>query len=275
MGDAGRIAAAVIGGIIALSGISTIFLAATMTSTSSYSGGVWTRTTPLRTEMYVLGGVMLIGGGIPFLWGVSGLVGGGKKSSVKLPAASSATRASGGKDSWAEAFKCTRCGMPTTVYKVKIKGGSIKAKAVCPSKHKEELLFPMAQQMEWIESLTRHIFRCKKCGAELLYPEKLKYNEEGYAKYKLRCPTCGSDHRYVKMVLCNPVEDARRQMVSAPKAPKLRVKARDITDEVYDYIIEHEGEVDVDEAVEELGITAKQFNEAVKSLKKEGRLEEG
>jgi len=71
----------------------------------------------------------------------------------------------------------------------------------------------MSQQAEWIDTLTAHIFRCKKCGTQLLYPEKLKYRE-GYAEYKLRCPTCGSSNRYVTMPLCNVVEDARQRLMA-------------------------------------------------------------
>jgi len=219
---------------------------------------------------------MLVGGGIPCVWGISGLVGGGKKPSAKAPVVRSAVRTSKGTDIWAESFTCGKCGMELTAYKVKVKGLSAKVKAICPSKHKWEFLLPMPQQAEWIDALAKHIFRCKKCGAELLYPEKLGHDEDGYITYKLRCPACGSDHRYVKMILQNAVEDARQQL-AAPS--KLRVKTRDVTERdvteaVYKYIVKAKGEVDIDEAVEELGITKGQFNEAVKLLTKEGRLEE-
>lgn len=210
MGEEWRIAAAVIGGIVALSGIAAIVYAAILSAAvGSYAEYIY----PLPTVMYVIGGILLVVGGIPFLWGLSGLVGGGKKSSVTAPVSRPTAQTSEGTGGWEESFNCGRCGMPATAYKVKIKGPSAKVKAVCPIKHEWEFLLPMSQQAEWIDTLTAHIFRCKKCGTQLLYPKKLKYRE-GYAEYKLRCPTCGSSHRYVKMLLYNVVEDARHRLMA-------------------------------------------------------------
>lgn len=163
--------------------------------------------------MYVLGGILLLVGGIPFLYGVSGFVGGGKKPPVIIPASRPPAQTSEGTGGWEERFNCGRCRMPVTVYKVKIKGPSAKVQAVCPNKHKWEFLLPMSQQAEWMDTLAAHIFRCKKCGTQLPYPEKLRYREN-YAEYKLRCPTCGSSHRYVKMLLYNAVEDARQRLLT-------------------------------------------------------------
>lgn len=213
MGEEGRIAAVAIGGTLALSGIFVIAYAAILSPTYDYYAEYMYS---FITVMYGIGLILLLVGGIPFLWGLSGLVGGGRKPSVTAPVSRPTAQISADSEGWEERFKCGRCGMPVTAYRVKIKGPSAKVKAVCPSKHKWEFLLPMSQQTEWIDTLTEHILRCKKCGTQLLYPEKLKYRE-GYAEYKLRCTTCGSSHRYITMALHNVVEAARQRLMARPR----------------------------------------------------------
>lgn len=136
-----------------------------------------------------------------------------REDSATTPVSPPTTQTSGDAGGWEERFKCGVCMVPATAYKVKIKGLSAKVKAVCPRRHKWEFWLPLSQQAEWIGALTSHMFRCKKCSTQLLYPEKLRFHE-GYAQYKLRCPTCGSSHRSVTMPLYNAVEDARQSLVT-------------------------------------------------------------
>jgi len=200
-----------VGGSMALSGVVAIGYAAILSRAVTYEYTQYAYS--FLNTMYAIGGFLLFVGAIPFLWGLLGLVSSGKGSSATTPVSPPTAKISGGTGGWEERSKCGICGMPVTAYKVKIDGMSAKVKAVCPRRHKWEFWLPLSQQPEWIGVLTSHIFRCKKCSTQLLYPEKTSFHG-GYAEFKLRCPACGSSHRSVTMPLYNAVEDARQLLVT-------------------------------------------------------------
>lgn len=58
------------------------------------------------------------------------------------------------------------------------------------------------------------------------------------------------------------------------KAPRVRLIAYDVDLAVYDYIIAHQGTINLRKAAKDLGLSIEQLKEAIERLKKEGRLTE-